>query len=205
MGQTGSANGASLLTDLGRAFGTAVGVAGVTILVGVTVARLAGVTTADLESVAPLEVVGVGVLVLAVGLASWLEDGGYERLGADPTGGARFAWLAFFYLPLAVLPLRVALGATTTSGPTGVATLSVQLGCVALAAWLSLYGGLDRLGLETRHVGHAALAGVGLGILTAVIATVLEPSDALVALVALVAQLTALWVAVGTVVDRFRQ
>ncbi|MFC4248504.1 hypothetical protein ACFOZ7_16465 [Natribaculum luteum] len=205
MGQTGRANGTSLLTGLGRAFGTTVGVAWTTILVGVMVARVAGVTAADLESVVPLEVVGAGVLVLAVGLASWLEDGGYERLGADPTGGAQFAWLAFFYLPLAVLPLRVGLGATTAGGPTGVAALSVQLGCVALAVWLSLYGGLDRLGLETRRVGHAALAGVIFGVLTAAITTVLEPSDALVALVALVAQLTALWVAVGGVVDRLRQ
>lgn len=96
----------------------------------------------------------VVLLALAAVLTIWLERRGYRRLGADPAGGWTAAVLAVVSLPLSVLPIGIALSAL------GVLSASVLppflLACVAVAGWLALYGGLERLGLESGQFLFAA-------------------------------------------------
>jgi len=112
------------------------------------------------------------VAALAVwGLASWLDDTGYERLGADPDGATAFFWLLVLYLPWGLLPTLAALDRLLDL-PADLVLPATVYALTPVAAWLAFYGGLDRLGLDgddfERLVGGwVAVAAVGFAAATA--------------------------------------
>ncbi|WP_339105666.1 hypothetical protein [Haloterrigena salinisoli] len=70
----------TVLADANRAFGTFVGLLWVCLLVGLLVARAAAPASSEL--VGPAEL-GLSAAFVAAALGTtWLEGGGYERLGA---------------------------------------------------------------------------------------------------------------------------
>ncbi|ELZ11602.1 hypothetical protein C479_07056 [Halovivax asiaticus JCM 14624] len=143
-------------------------------------------------------VLGVSTLV-----TGWLVNGGYERFDADPSAAGRFGWLVLLYVPFALLPTRMALDAFGFEYFGGSA---IVLGlAIVLAGWL-VYGGGDSLGIETRHVGHAAIASIVLLVGGSVIASTVASGGLLgpaeTGLVAVAAQLVALWVGFSGTVDR---
>lgn len=115
---------------------------------------------------AGLPALGVWLLVLAVAVAATirLERGGYRRLGAATDAGLEFALLSVLCLPWALFPTAYALSAVV-DGP-ALLTNGYFVGCVLLGAWLALYGGRERLGLDRSQfvraaaVALAALVGV---------------------------------------------
>ena len=144
-------------------------------------------------------VLGVSTLV-----TGWLVNGGYERFDADPSAAGRFGWLVFLYVPFALLPTRMALDAF---GFDYVGASAVVLGlAIVLAGWL-VYGGGDRLGIEPRHVAHAAIASIVFLVGGSVIASTVASGGLLgpveTGVVAIAAQLAALWVGFSGTVDRF--
>lgn len=97
------------------------------------------------------------VLAIAAGCTIWLERGGYRRLRADPTGGGPFAILALVCLPLVGLPTILVVSLLVAVAP-ALGNLFF-LACVAVAGWLALYDGLERLDLRlSQFVRGAALA-----------------------------------------------
>lgn len=130
----------------------------------------------------------VAVLTLAAALTIWLERGGYRRLGADPTGGGTAAVLAVVSLPLSVVPAGIALSSLGLRS--GSIVNSFLLGCVAVACWLALYDGLERLDLESRQFlvagASASLPPIAVAVVDTlvglgdVLSTVVEP-DLLIA------------------------
>ncbi|AGB14978.1 hypothetical protein Halru_0334 [Halovivax ruber XH-70] len=143
-------------------------------------------------------VLGVSTLV-----TGWLVNGGYDRFDADPSAAGRFGWLVFLSVPFALLPTRVALAAF---GFDYFGASAIVLGlAIVLAGWL-VYGGGERLGIEPRHVAHAAIASIVLLVGGSVIASQVAPGRLLgpveTGLVAVAAQLAALWVGFSGTVDR---
>ncbi|ARS90017.1 hypothetical protein [Natrarchaeobaculum aegyptiacum] len=113
--------------------------------------------TATIDAAVPELWRWVVVLAVAAALTIWLERGGYRRLGADPTGGGTAALLAVVSLPLSVLPVGIVI-ASLGALPAALVN-PFLLGCVAIACWLALYDGLDRLDLESsQFLVAAALA-----------------------------------------------
>ncbi|THE65293.1 hypothetical protein D8Y22_08860 [Salinadaptatus halalkaliphilus] len=97
------------------------------------------------------------VLAIAAGCTIWLERGGYRRLRANPAGGGPFAILALVCLPLIGLPMALVASLLVTVPP-ALGNLFL-LACVAVAGWLALYDGLERLDLRlSQFVRGAALA-----------------------------------------------
>lgn len=62
-------------------------------LAGAAVVRLLDVSFDGV----PGQAVTLTLIAVALGVTGWLEDGGFERLGADPDNCPRFAWLAIFF------------------------------------------------------------------------------------------------------------
>lgn len=144
----------------------------------------------------------VGAILLVGALATWLQAGGYERLGADRSGLGEFVALGLVGLPFSLLPAVAAVSVLVGTVPA--ARSLYQLGCALVAAWLGLYGGLDRLDLDADLFSWApiyVLAGaLLLGVVEALFAvsTVDESlpgwlrSDAVLAVVLFAGQLLAL-------------
>ncbi len=81
-------------------------------------------------------------------LSTWLDNGGYERLGAASDGAGTFFWLVVLYLPWGFLPTLAAVDRLVVLPydiflPATVASFS------PVAAWLAFYGGADRLGVDS--------------------------------------------------------
>ncbi|TYL38337.1 hypothetical protein CV102_11010 [Natronococcus pandeyae] len=185
-----------ILATVAASIGTFVGVAWLCFLAGAAVVRLLDVSLAGV----PDQAVTLTLVVVALGVTGWLEDGGFERLGADPDGGPRFAWLAIFFLPLAFSPLPVALRLLADStSPFG----AFVLGSTVLAGWLAFYGGLERLGLEPDdfvRVFGVALALGAVPVAAVVLLDVAWLTEApIVVAIAVVVQCLALWVGLETV------
>lgn len=145
------------LVDLGRSLGTFAGVAWLCIVTGTVLAR---VSDASVTAV-PAEWLGISVVAVAFVVTNWLVDGGFDRLGADPSGGLTFVWLAVFFVPLAFLPTRVALDAVANSA--GVLDAAFILATTLFAGWLAFYGGLERLSLAPDDFLRIAVFVVTLG------------------------------------------
>lgn len=114
------------------------------------------------------------VVVAAWALADRLDRGGYERLGADPDGSGSLFWLVALYLPWALLPTLGAVDRLLDL-PFAVVSPLATYALTPVAAWLSLYGGSDRFGLDAHRfdrliggwiaavaVGYAAAAALEL-------------------------------------------
>lgn len=121
------------------------------VLLGVLLANLVGavdvytgVGPSDAGIPDPAAFVG-GILLVGV-VATWLEAGGYERLGADRTALGEFVALGLVGLPFSLLPTAAAISVVVGTVPA--ARSLYQLGCALAAAWLTLYGGLDRRDLD---------------------------------------------------------
>ncbi|SEH13181.1 hypothetical protein SAMN04487967_1200 [Natronorubrum sediminis] len=134
--------------------------AGVAWLCVVTGTVLARVSDASVTAV-PAEWLGISVLAVAFVVTSWLVDGGFDRLGADPSGGLTFVWLAIFFVPLAFFPTRVALDAVANSA--GVLDAAFILATTLFAGWLAFYGGLERLSLAPDDFLRIGVFVVALG------------------------------------------
>ncbi|MFP8952042.1 hypothetical protein ACLI4Z_03580 [Natrialbaceae archaeon A-arb3/5] len=141
----------SMLTEIGAAVGTFVGVA----WLAANVAALGthGSRAASAEPAVPDAVVWLCVLGVASLGTVWLERDGYRRLSADPTGGSDFAWLSVFYLPITFFPTGYALA--QLGGSSEAVASAYLIACTALGGWLAFYGGLDRLGVRTQHFARA--------------------------------------------------
>ncbi|WP_440770965.1 hypothetical protein [Natronorubrum sp. DTA28] len=159
MSNTRRAGVGGIIVDLGRAIGTFFGLAWLCFVVGIVLARATGTSMAAVP--VPVELVTFGVLAVAFVGTSWLVDGGYERLGADPSGGATFAWLAVLFVPLAFFPTRLALG--FLAGEPGVLDALFVLTATLFAGWLAFYGGLERLALVPDDFLRVAVFAVALG------------------------------------------
>lgn len=86
-----------------------------------------------------------GILVTGA-VAAWLEVGGFERLRADPSAASEFVALGLVQLPFSFLPAAYA-ASVLLGEPLGLQSV-YAVGCVLAAAWASLYGGLDRIGVD---------------------------------------------------------
>lgn len=200
-----SASDESRRQYLSRVFRTFVAV--FFVLAAGSVLGLSTLGTARSRSVPPIAdwLVLPALLVVSAVVAGWLVDGGYERLGADPAAAGEFGWLAFLYVPVALLPMRAAFVAAGFASVAGYAFLVVA--AIALAGWLTLFGGLDRLGLEPRHVAHAAGVAVALYLCGSIVGSQVAPERFLtpvwIGSAAVGAQGVALWLGFGGYVDRF--
>lgn len=187
----------TVIADAGRAFGTFAGLLSVCLLAGLLVARAAALASAELTGPAEL---GLAAAFVAAALGTmWLEDGGYERFGADPDGGPTFAWLAIVAVPLAALPARYALGLLIGSG---VLDPLFALPTTLFAGWLAFYGGLERLGLTAGDFDRVVGFVVALGAVPVGIAMLFDASwlteDRVAATVATGVQLAACWLGFAT-------
>lgn len=194
---------ATIREKLGRAFWA---FAVFALVVAHTVAllvRTVGVPRA-LEPGARLDAVAFLAVVALALLTVWLEDGGYERFGADPTAGGTFAWLFMLYLPVAFAPTMVALSATVEWRHLQTPWLVFALAAVSAA--LAFYGGLEALEIEPANLLSTGVVAACLGGLVLAGNALLEPawatSDAATVLGAAAIQLVALWVGCGRVGDR---
>ncbi|APX97944.1 hypothetical protein [Natronorubrum daqingense] len=182
------------LVGLGRSLGTFAGVAWLCVVTGTVLAR---VSDASVTAV-PAEWLGISVLAVAFVVTSWLVDGGFDRLGADPSGGLTFVWLAVFFVPLAFLPTRVTLDAVANSA--GVLDAAFILATTLFAGWLAFYGGLERLSLAPDDFLQIAVFVVALGAPPAVVAVLADASwltiDPVAVALALVVQGGACWLGV---------
>lgn len=179
--------------DLSRTLGTLVAVCWLVLASSAVLAR-----TTDVSVVAgllPVELFWAVAFVLAAVGAAWLVGGGYDRIGADSTGVWSFVWLAIFLLPLAFVPLRVAVGFVD---PTGSLLDTVFVFAVTVVAgWLAFYGGLERLGLILDDVVQVVVFVVALGSIPVLavflfdVDWVVRPPIAVV--VALAVQVAACW------------
>ncbi|WP_049928404.1 hypothetical protein [Halopiger goleimassiliensis] len=149
------------VTDLSRSIGTFIALVWIA-----TVVVMVGTGLADRSPAAgpiPGELLWVVVFVVAAIGATWLVGDGFDRLGVDPSGVWTFVWLAIVFLPLAFLPLRVALEAFTTE--TMLLNAAFALAATVAAGWLAFYGGLERLGLEPDDFIRVTLYAIALGAL----------------------------------------
>ncbi|WP_135820502.1 hypothetical protein [Halostella litorea] len=101
------------------------------------------------EAGLPTAAVATGGALAVWALASWLDDGGYDRLGADRDGATGFFWLLVLYLPYGSLPTLAALDRLLDL-PADLVLPATVWALTPVAAWLAFYGGLDRLGLDGR-------------------------------------------------------
>lgn len=139
---------------------------------------------------------------VTLGGTAWLVEGGYDRLGADPTGAWTFVWLAVFFVPLAFLPLQFAVGslasATGSADPfSDVLNAGFVLVSTIMSGWLAFYGGLERLGLERDDFIRVFVTAIGLALVPVAVAVVFDVTwltgDYVAAAVALVVQVGAWW------------
>lgn len=142
------------------------------------------------------------VFAVVLGGTVWLVEGGYDWLGADPTGTWTFVWLAVFFVPLAFLPLQFAVGsiasATGSAGPfSDVLNAGFVLVSTIASGWLAFYGGLERLGLELDDFVRVFGSAVGLALVPVAVAVVFDVTwltdDYIAAAVALAVQVGAWW------------
>ena len=187
----------TVLADANRAFGTFVGLLWICLLAGLLVARAAALASTELTG--PTELGWAAAFVAAALGTMWLEDGGYERFGADPDGGATFAWLAVVFVPLAFLPSRFALESLTGLG--GLDPL-LALPTTVVAGWLALYGGLERLDLATADFARVIGFALALGAIPVAAAALFDvprlTDDRVAATVAMGVQLAACWLGFAT-------
>ena len=126
--------------------------------------------------VAPPSIVWVVSGLALVGcflLADWLDRTGFRRLGAEPGGAGTFVALQFLVAPsiaLAAVPAPGTppwLAALPTSDPATAhpAWIAVFLVALPIAAWLSLYGGLARLGADVSGTTTFVLAWLSLAVI----------------------------------------
>ncbi|AHG01157.1 hypothetical protein HALLA_18325 [Halostagnicola larsenii XH-48] len=197
------ANVGSVLADFSRTLGTLVGLLW---LVFVGAVFLDG--GADVLIGAPPLPGGLFwpvAFAVALGGTVWLVEGGYDRLGADPTGTWTFVWLAVFFVPLAFLPLQFAVGSLASAagfaGPfSGALNAGFVLVSTIASGWLAFYGGLDRLGLEVDDFIRTFVFAVGLALVPLAAVVLFEATwlagDYVAAAIALAVQVGAWWVGV---------
>ncbi|WP_137289396.1 hypothetical protein [Natronorubrum halophilum] len=179
--------------DFGRSVGTFVGFAWTCFIAGMVLYRAAG---ASLDEVpVPEELLIVAIIGVAFLGTSWFIEGGYDRIGADPDGGATFAWLALFFVPLAFLPSRMALG--SLAGGPGVLDALFLLGTVLFSGWLAFYGGLERLGLVPDDFIRVIVYAIAIGVIAVAVVVLFDiarlSTDLGGAAVAMAVQLAACW------------
>lgn len=133
----------SAVTDFSRSLGTLVALVWVLLVASVALGRAVDVSMAG-ETVR-IELFWLAVVAIAGVGAVWLVDGGYDRLGADPAGVWSFVWLSIVVVPLAFVPLRIAIGFLTPAA--SLLDTAFVLGTTLAAGWLAFYGGLERLSL----------------------------------------------------------
>ncbi|ELY54019.1 hypothetical protein [Natronolimnohabitans innermongolicus] len=186
----------TVVADTSRAFGTFVGLLWLCVLVGIVATR--AVDTASVQFVGPVELLWAATFVVAALGTTWLEGGGYERLGADPDGGPTFAWLVVLFVPLAFLPLWLA--STRLLGEPTVPNIPFVLFATLLSGWLAFYGGLERLDLEsddfTRVFGYVVALGVPIAGAAWLFDDGTVVSDPVAAALAIVVQAAACWLGV---------
>ena len=186
------------VADLSRSIGTFVALVWIATVLVIAVTGLAdGSPTAGPITA---ELLWVVVFVLAALGAAWLVGEGYERLGIDPSGVWTFVWLAILFLPLAFLPLRIALGAVAADPLLLNAVFSLTV--TVTAGWLALYGGLERLGLAPDHFIRVIVYVIALGAIP-LAATVLfdvawTSDERVTALLAVSVQIAACWLGFTT-------
>ena len=187
----------TVIADAGRAFGTFAGLLSVCLLGGLLVARVAALASTELAG--PTELGLATAFVVAALGTMWLEDGGYERFGADPDGGPTFAWLAIVAVPLATLPARYALGLLIGSGALDPL---FALPTTLFAGWLAFYGGFERLDLTASDIDRVAGSVVAFGAVPVGIAALFDASwlleDRVAATVAMGVQFAACWLGFAT-------
>lgn len=113
------------------------------------------------------------VLVACFLVADWLDRTGFRRLGAEPEGAGTFVALQFLVAPsiaLAVVPAPGTppwLAALPTYDPATAhpAWIAVFVVAIPIAAWLSLYGGLSRLGADVSGTTTFVLAWLSLAVI----------------------------------------
>lgn len=152
-----------MLTEIGAAVGTFAGLTWFGVNVAPAVVGLIGVSPVDHGL--PGELAWTLVIATAALGTLWLERGGYQRLGASACGGLCFAWLALLALPSTFLPAAVA-STSVLAVPVTISHLYFAA-CVILAAWLALFGGLERISLDATTFLPTALLALGgsLGVL----------------------------------------
>lgn len=125
--------------------------------------------------------VGGIVFVACFIVADWLDRTGFRRLGADPEGAGTFVALQFLVVPsiaLAAVPAPGTapwLAVVPTYDPSATRSLWFALFTVSIpiAAWLSLYGGLARLGVDVGATATFVLAWLSLALVTLFVAVLI--------------------------------
>lgn len=117
-------------------------------------------------------VVGAVVFVACFLVADWLDRVGFRRLGADPRGAGTFVALQFLVAPSIALaavpapeiPLWLAVVPTYDPATTHPAWFAAFTAALPVAAWLSLWGGLERLGVDLAATTTFVLAWLSLAL-----------------------------------------
>lgn len=126
-------------------------------------------------------IVGAAVFLACFLLADWLDRVGFRRLGADPRGAGTFVALQFLVAPsiaLAVVPapetpLWLAVLPTYDPAVTHPVWFGVFTAAIPIAAWLSLWGGLARLGVDVAATATFVLAWLSLALLALFVAALI--------------------------------
>ena len=126
-------------------------------------------------------IVGAAVFVACFLVADWLDREGFRRLGADPRGAGTFVALQFLVAPsiaLAAVPapdttLWLAVLPTYDPGATRPAWFAAFTVAIPVAAWLSLWGGLARLGVDVAATTTFVLAWLSLSLLALFVAVLI--------------------------------
>ncbi|MCU4927049.1 hypothetical protein OB905_13855 [Halobacteria archaeon AArc-dxtr1] len=193
MADTARSSVGGALSVLASSVGTVVGLAWLGVAIGLVVSRVVGLS--GTENPTLVRVSAIAILAVALAGTTWLVEGGYERIGADPNAGGQFAWLAIFFVPLAFAPTRVALGSVT--GTAGVLDALFVLATGVAAGWLAFYGGLERLGIVPQDFLRVIAYAIAFGLVVAAAAVVLDlallDDDRAIGVAALGVQIAACW------------
>jgi hypothetical protein len=125
--------------------------------------------------------VGGVVFVACFLVADWLDRTGFRRLGADPEGAGTFVALQFLVVPsiaLAAVPAPgtapwLAVVPTYDPSATRSAWFVLFTAAMPVAGWLSLYGGLARLGVDVASTATFVLAWLSLALVTLFVAVLI--------------------------------
>lgn len=126
-------------------------------------------------------VVGMAVFVACFLVADWLDREGFRRLGADPRGAGTFVALQFLVAPSLALaavpaldtPLWLVVLPTYDPGATHPAWFAAFTVAIPIAAWLSLWGGLARFGVDVAATMTFVLAWLSLALVATFVLAVI--------------------------------